>query len=101
MIWGVIAALCVGTAALKASGPLVLGDHQPSGAVLRVISLVAPAVLTGLVVYESLAGKTGGVEVDERLVGVAAAGVAIWLRAPMTAVIVVAAAATALARVLT
>jgi branched-subunit amino acid transport protein len=100
MIWAVIGALCVVTATLKASGPLALGEREPSERALRVISLVAPAVLTGLVVYESLGGHNGGVAVDERLVGLGAAGAAVALRAPMTLVIIVAAAATAAARAL-
>ena len=98
MIWVVIASLCVATLAIKASGPLVLGERRPSEPALRVISLVAPAVLTGLIVYEALGGQGGGVAVDERLVGLAAAGAAIAVRAPMTVVIIVAAAATAAAR---
>ena len=44
MIWVVIASLCVATVAIKASGPLVLGERRPSEPALRVISLVAPAV---------------------------------------------------------
>jgi Branched-chain amino acid transport protein (AzlD) len=100
MIWAIIAALCVATVALKASGPLALGAREPTERALRVISLVAPAVLAGLVVYESLIGHGGGVAFDERLVGLATAGLAIALRAPMAVVIVLAAAATAGTRVL-
>jgi hypothetical protein len=100
MIWAVIAVLCVATVTLKASGPLALGTREPSERTLRVISLVAPAVLTGLVVYESLGRPGGGVVFDARLVGLAVAGAAIALRAPMTVVIVLAAAATAAARAL-
>lgn len=99
MIWAVIGALCVATVSLKASGPLALGAREPSERAVRVISLVAPAVLTGLVVYESLGAPGGsGVAVDKRLVGLGVAGVAIALRAPMAVVIVVAAAATAASR---
>jgi hypothetical protein len=100
MIWAVIGALCVATVALKASGPLALGGREPSGRALHVISLVAPAVLAGLVVYESLSGRGSGLTFDERLVGLGAAGAAIGLRAPMAVVIIVAAAATAAARAL-
>jgi Branched-chain amino acid transport protein (AzlD) len=101
MIWLVIAVLSILNAALKMSGPLILGERTPSERALRVISLVAPAVLTGLVVYESLAGRSGAAHPDMRLVGVGAAGAAISLRAPMTVVIVAAAAATAAARAVT
>lgn len=95
MIWAVIAALCIGTVALKATGPLLLGEHEPSPRTLRVISLIAPAVLAGLVVYETLVGQGGGVTIDERVAGLAAAGGAIALRAPMIVVILAAAVATA------
>jgi len=100
MIWAIIVALCVATVALKASGPLARGTREPTEGALRVISLVAPAVLTGLVVYESLIGHGGGVALDERLVGLTAAGAAIALRAPMAVVIILAAAVTAGTRVL-
>jgi hypothetical protein len=36
--------------------------------------------------------------VDERLIGVAAAGIALWRKAPLLLVVVVAAAVTAIAR---
>jgi uncharacterized membrane protein len=98
MIWGIIAVLCLATVTLRASGPLALGEREPSERALRVVSLVAPAVLTGLVVYETLGGGQGGVAIDARLVGLGAAAGAIALRAPMAAVIVVAAGATAAAR---
>jgi hypothetical protein len=100
MIWAVIAVLCVATVTLKASGPLALGTREPSERALRVISLVAPAVLAGLVVYESLGAAGGGVAVDERLVGLGAAAAAIAARASMAVVIIVAAAATAASRAL-
>jgi Branched-chain amino acid transport protein (AzlD) len=99
--WIVIAVLCVTTISLKASGPLVLGEREPSERALCVISLVAPAVLTGLVVYETFNAGNGGIAVDERLAGVAVAVPAILLRAPMFVVIVLAAAATAALRALT
>ena len=88
----------VATVTLKASGPLALGEREPSERALRVISLVAPAVLTGLVVYETFGHAGGGLTVDERVVGLAAAAAAIAARAPMAAVIVIAAAATAASR---
>jgi len=100
VIWVIIAVLCVATVVLKASGPLALGTREPNERALRVISLVAPAVLTGLIVYETLITSDGGVVFDERLIGLAAAAVAIALRAPMAVVIVVAVGATAGVRAL-
>ena len=59
--------------------------------------LLAPALLAALVVTQAVGGKDG-IVLDKRLVGVAAALVAIRLRAPLIVVIVAAALATALAR---
>jgi branched-subunit amino acid transport protein len=59
--------------------------------------LLAPALLAALVVTQAVGGEDG-IVLDTRLVGVAAGGIAILLRAPLIVVIVVAAAATALVR---
>jgi branched chain amino acid efflux pump len=64
-----------------------------------VIELLAPAVLSALVVTQLVAGDRELV-LDERLVGIAAAALALLLRAPLLVVIVAAAVATALARAL-
>jgi hypothetical protein len=49
VVWPITAALFLGTVALKAAGPLTLGRRRPPERALAVISLVAPAILTGLV----------------------------------------------------
>lgn len=91
--------LVVGTStvALKAAGPLVLGGHQLPVGVLGATRLLAPALLAALVITQAVAGPDGLV-VDARSLGLAAAVVALLLRAPMLVVIVGAAATTALAR---
>jgi branched-subunit amino acid transport protein len=61
------------------------------------VQLLAPAVLGALVAVQTF-GDGRALSVDERLIGVAAAGVALWRKAPLLVVVVVAAAATALAR---
>jgi branched-subunit amino acid transport protein len=61
-------------------------------------ALVAPALLAALVVYETLGAHGGGITVDARAAGLGAAVLAIALRAPMLAVVLVAAAATAAVR---
>jgi hypothetical protein len=69
--------------------------------VLAVTGLLAPALLAGLVVYESLGAANGpGIELDARLGGLAAAVGALVLRLPMLAVVAVAAGATAVLRLL-
>jgi len=61
------------------------------------VVLLAPAVLAALVVTQVVGGDRELV-FDQRLVGLGAAGAAIALRAPLLVVVIVAAGATALAR---
>jgi branched-subunit amino acid transport protein AzlD len=96
--WIVLAVLCVGTVGLKAVGPATLGARRPPERVLSVIALVAPAILTSLVVYETLSDSHSGLTIDARIVGLGVAGLAAIARLPMIAIVVLAAGATALAR---
>ena len=98
-VWLVVIGLCVGTLAIKAAGPLAVGGRELPERARAVISLVAPALVAALVVYETFTPEDGvGVVVDARLVGLGAAALALWARLPMLAVVVVAATATALTR---
>ena len=92
-----IAGCALVTAAIKALGPVALGGRRLPPRFDAVISLLAPALLAALVVTQAIGGDRRYV-FDARLAGLAAAVVAIRLRAPLLAVVVVAAAATALAR---
>jgi uncharacterized membrane protein len=98
--WLVVAVLFVGTAIMRAAGPVAFGGRSLSGRGAAVVGLVAPALLGALVVYEAVSTGGRGIELDARLVGLAAAGLALVLRAPLIAVVLVAAVATALARLL-
>lgn len=95
--WAVVAAVGAGTAAIKALGPVVLGGRPLPARVTQVVSLLAPALLSALVVTQTF-GQGRGLVVDERLIGVSVAAVALWLRAPVLVVVILAAAATALVR---
>jgi branched-subunit amino acid transport protein AzlD len=97
-VWLTIAALTVGTLALKAVGPLTTGGRRPSERALGVTQLVAPAILAGLVVYETLTVDGSGMTFDARIVGLGAAALALLARAPILVVVLAAAVATALAR---
>lgn len=96
-VWITVAALAVTTAAIRASGPVLVGGRDLHPRLFVVVALLAPALLAALVVTETL-GEDGSLAVDERAAGVAAAGVAVALRAPIIAVILIAAAVTALVR---
>jgi uncharacterized membrane protein len=99
-VWIVVAVLSVGTAVMRVAGPVTFGGRSLSGRGAAVVGLVAPALLGALVVYETVSTGAQGIELDARLVGLAAAALALVLRLPMIAVVLVAAVATALARLL-
>jgi hypothetical protein len=98
--WITVAGLTIGGLLIKASGPLLLGQRSPSERALAVIALLAPAVLTSLVVYQTFGGHPTGITVDARVAGLAAAALALAARLPIIAVIFVASVVTALARAL-
>jgi Branched-chain amino acid transport protein (AzlD) len=64
---------------------------------MSVVRLLAPAVLAALVVVQVVGGDQA-IAIDERLVGLAAALIALLFRAPLLVIVVAAAAATALTR---
>jgi len=97
-VWITVVALCVANAALKAAGPVMVGGRRLSGRAASVIALVAPALLASLVVYETLNTDGRGIQIDARLVGVAAAAAALALKRSILVVVTVAALATALTR---
>ena len=97
MTWLVIAVVGAVTILFKASGPVLLGKRELPPRVASVVEVLAPAMLAALVVTQTVGGDRELV-VDERLAGVATGAVAIWLRAPLLAVMAVAAATAALIR---
>lgn len=94
-VWGTVGGLAVATAAIKAFGPLAFGGRVLPPRLARVIPLLAPALLAALVVSETVGGTGHHLVLDARLGGVAAAGVALWRRAPLYVVVIAAAAVTA------
>ena len=97
MSWVVIAVVGALTILFKASGPVLLGTRELPPRVASVVEVLAPAMLAALVVTQTVGGDRELV-LDERLLGVAAGGIAVWLRAPLLVVMVVAAATAALVR---
>ncbi len=96
-IWAIVAAIGIGTFAIKAAGPVLLGSRPLAPRVKSVVALLAPALLAALVATATL-GEGQSLVVDARIIGVGAAVAALAVRAPMLAVVLVAAAAAALAR---
>ena len=98
-VWVAVIVVGAATIALKALGPVVVGGRTLPASVAGPVALLAPALLTALVVTQAVGGDRQLV-LDARLVGLAAAAVALRLRAPLLVVVVVAAVAAALVRVL-
>jgi branched chain amino acid efflux pump len=96
--WVTIGVLAVATAAIKAAGPVLLGGRELPEAAMGVISLLAPALLAALVVTQTFAGEGRHLVVDARVAGVAAAAIALWMRASMLAAMIIAALVAALVR---
>jgi branched-subunit amino acid transport protein len=96
-VWLVVLVVGVATVALKATGPVLLGGRELPDA--GVVELLAPVLLTALVVTQTVGGDNELV-LDARLAGVGAGAAAIAARAPLAAVVVVAAVATAVTRAL-
>jgi hypothetical protein len=97
--WATVALVGLGTVAIKALGPVVLGGRPLPERLTRVVELLAPALLAALVAVQTF-GAGRSLTIDARIVGVAAAAIALWLRAPVLVVLLVAAATTALTRLI-
>jgi Branched-chain amino acid transport protein (AzlD) len=95
--WILIIVLAVGTVLLKTIGPVLAGGRQPPAPLTRVIALVAPALISALIV-------TGTFTVDRQLVidaraaGLAVGAIALWLRVPAVLAMIIAAIVCALLR---
>jgi hypothetical protein len=95
--WLVVGLVGVGTVLIKSAGPVLLGGRPLPDRLTGVIGLLAPALLGALVAVQTF-GDGEALVVDERVVGVAAAAIALRFRAPLLAVLVIAAGATAITR---
>jgi uncharacterized membrane protein len=99
-VWITVAALALGTIVIKASGPLAVGGRPLPARVTAVIALMAPALLSALVVQETFS-HDGELVLDARAAGMAGAAAALAARLPLIAVVTIAAAVTAVVRALT
>jgi len=97
--WIVVLTVGAATIALKGAGTLLLGSRTLPSPAQAVIALLAPSLLAGLIVVQTLAAD-GALAIDARLAGVAAAAVALALRAPLLVALAAAAAVAAAARAL-
>jgi uncharacterized membrane protein len=96
-LWVTIIAVTLANAIIKAAGPVLVGGRDLPPSVVAVITLLAPALLAAHVVTETFS-EDQDLVFDERAIGVAVAGLALTLRAPVLIAVALAAVATALAR---
>lgn len=95
--WLTILVIAAATIVIRAAGPTVLGARQLPEPGLRVVALLPVALLAALVVVLTFQSD-GGLVLDARVIGVGVGLVAILLRVPVLAVVLLAGAATAVAR---
>jgi branched-subunit amino acid transport protein len=97
VLWITIVSVALASAAIRAIGPILLGDRELPSSANAVIALLVPAVLTALVVTETF-GEDGRLVLDEKAIGVVVAAGALALRAPVLLAGALAVVATTLAR---
>lgn len=92
-IWLLVALTGVSAVMLKAAGPVLLGGRALPERLGGVVALLAPALLAALIATQTL-GDGKSIVIDERLAGLGAAALALWLRAPVLVAVVAAAVVT-------
>lgn len=97
MSWWIIATMALGAYAFKALGLFGLSRVELTGPLADLVRLLPAAMFAGLVLQQTLTGAGADI-IATRSIGVAAGAVAVWLKAPLLVVIVVAAGVTAAAR---
>ena len=98
-VWWVVLGLVVVCAGTRMIGPAVLGDRELPAPARRVVMMLAPALLAGLVVTQLAGERWTGLETG-LVVGVAAAGTARLLRVPGIVAVAIGVAAAAAVRAL-
>ncbi|MGF1473197.1 MAG: AzlD domain-containing protein [Rubrobacteraceae bacterium] len=96
-LWISIVVVALASAAIKATGPVLVGGRELPGWTSSLIALLAPALLAALVVTQTFS-EDGNLVLDARAAGVAVAAVALALRAPVLLVVALAVVATATVR---
>ena len=97
--WITVALCAVTTFAIRAFGPVTVGGRGFGPRTQRVLALLPAALLSALVITETVI-HDGHLDVNARAGGVAAAGIVLWRGGSVVWVVLVAAATTALLRLL-
>jgi hypothetical protein len=99
MSWWSLFALAAGAYGFKLLGLVVLGPRAAEGPALRLAALLPAALLPALVVVQTF-GDGRSIVLDARAAGLVVGCVAVWRKAPFAVVVILAAATTALLRLL-
>ena len=99
MTWWLLGGLATGCYFFKVGGVLVGENFRLSLWGEKFLSCLTPAVLSGLIIVQTF-DVEGELAVNALTVGVAAGAIVACLKAPLTVVLVVAAATTAAIRLL-
>lgn len=97
MTWALVLALGAGAYGFKVLGLVVIGDRTLPPGLERCLVLIPAAMLAALIVLETF-GSGQHLRFDARAVGVGAAAIVAWRKAPLIVVIVTGAAVTAVVR---
>lgn len=97
MSWAALLGLAGAAYALKAVGPVLVGDRPLSPSLSEVLVLLSVPLLAALVAVQTLDGGQR-IVFDARLPALAVAAVLVWRRAPFLVVVIAAAATAALIR---
>jgi branched-subunit amino acid transport protein len=100
-VWITVIVVGAATMLFKSAGPVFLGRRSLPPRVRDVVELLAPVMLTALVVTQTFGGAGETVTVDARVPGVLAGGVAAWRGVPLVLAMVIGALVTALVRLAT
>ncbi|MFI6445127.1 AzlD domain-containing protein [Kitasatospora sp. NPDC050543] len=98
--WIAVAATALGCYLLKLLGLSIPAHLLERPTVRRYAALIPVALLAALTALQTF-GDVGGLTLDARAAGMAAAGLAVWRRAPFLLVVAIAVTVTALTRHLT
>ena len=95
--WILIIVLALGTVLLKIIGPVLAGGRQPPAPLTRVIALVAPALISALIITGTFSDGRHLV-IDARAAGVVVGAIALWFRVPAVLAMIMGAVVCALLR---
>ena len=99
MSWAFVFALAATAYGFKVLGLILVGDRTMPPLLDRCLALIPAALIAAIVVKDTFSVGQH-LQLDARAVGVGAAAIAAWRRAPLILVIVIGAAVTATVRAL-